>query len=137
MLARVAAVTAAALDLLIVLFQIALIAGAPWGQLTQGGYAEGALPVAGRAIAAVSVLVVSAFALGQLGRVGWGPLGGRRRLATGLTWAALIYSIIGIVVNLASPSALERAVWAPVCLILAVCAALVLSGNQRRRPNTK
>ena len=136
-MARVAAIVAATIDMVIVLFQIGLIAGAPWGQFTQGGYADGALPIAGRAFAAVSVLIVVAFALGQLGRVGWGPLGGRRRLATGLTWAALIYSIIGLVVNLASPSALERAVWAPVCLILAVCAALVLSGTQRRRPNTK
>jgi hypothetical protein len=137
MLARVAAVTAAGIDLLIVLFQIALIAGAPWGQLTQGGYAEGALPVAGRAFAAVSVLVIVAFALGQLGRVGWGPLRGRRRLSTGLTWAALIYSLLGFGMNLASPSSLERAVWAPVCLILAACAAMVLAGTQCRRPNAK
>ena len=104
MLARVAAVTAAGIDLLIVLFQIALIAGAPWG---------------------------------QLGRVGWGPLSGRRRLSTGLTWAALIYSLLGFGMNLASPSSLERAVWAPVCLILAACAAMVLAGTQRRRPNAK
>ncbi len=88
---------------------LALIVGTPWGQLTQGGYADGALPIAGRIFAIVSVIIIALFALGQLGRVGWGPLRNRRRLATGLTWAALVYSDLGVGMNLASQSALVLA----------------------------
>ena len=39
-------------------FQFALIAGAPLGPWTQGGQHEGALPVSGRLLAALSVPVL-------------------------------------------------------------------------------
>lgn len=42
----------------VVLFQVALIAGAPWGQFTQGGRYDGALPVRGRGVALISVVVL-------------------------------------------------------------------------------
>ena len=47
-------------------FQIALIAGAPWGRITQGGQVDGALPMQGRVIAVVSIglLVFESIGLG-------------------------------------------------------------------------
>ena len=48
---------------LVVCFQIALILGAPWGRLTQGGQHEGALPVLGQIGAAVSMVALGAISL--------------------------------------------------------------------------
>ena len=47
----------------VVAFQVALIAGAPWGRLTQGGLYEGALPTWGRAAAGVSIFILIALGL--------------------------------------------------------------------------
>ncbi|MCX6460819.1 MAG: hypothetical protein NTZ03_10985 [Actinobacteria bacterium] len=51
---RVAARCAVALLGLVALFQIALVAGAPWGAFTQGGQTSGTLPLAGRLLAIVA-----------------------------------------------------------------------------------
>lgn len=105
-------------------FQLALVAGAPWGHLTQGGRFSGRLPAGGRALAAVSVPVLAGMALGVLSAAGawpgwprwtgWGALG-----ATGLTMAA----------NLATPSAPERRLWGPVTVVMVLCAVWVMVGS--------
>ena len=118
MMARVAAVVATILLAAVVGFQLALVAGAPWGEWTQGGAVTGALPAGGRIFAAVSALILVAFALGLLGRVGWGPLAGHRRLSTTLTWIAVVYGVLAVVLNAATPSGVERAVWLPFSLLL-------------------
>lgn len=136
MTGRIAARILAMFSAIIVLFQLALIIGAPWGQFTQGGYAEGALPTAGRILAAISIVIIMLFALGVLGRAGLGPWSGRPRLATGFAWASLTYSVLGFGMNLLSPSVSERAIWVPVTVVMGACAAVVLA-QTRRRPNAK
>ena len=42
----------------VVAFQLALIGGAPWGSLTQGGGSPGALSASARAVAAVSATLL-------------------------------------------------------------------------------
>ena len=118
MSARVAAVISTVLLAAVVVFQLALVAGAPWGAWTQGGAVTGALPTSGRVFAAVSAVILLAFALGLLGRVGWGPLAGHRRLSTTLTWIAVAYGVVAVVLNAATPSGVERVVWLPFSLVL-------------------
>lgn len=124
------------ITVVIVTFQFALILGAPWGRLTQGGYAEGSLPAAGRVFAAASMVILTLLALGVLGRAGLGPWASRPRLASACAWASLIYSALGMVINMVSPSAVERLVWVPVTVVMGVCAAIVLV-QTRRRPKAK
>ena len=50
----------AAIIALVILFQICLIAGAPWGRFTQGGRYAGPLPSSGRFVAAVRLRAVEA-----------------------------------------------------------------------------
>lgn len=47
----------------VVVFQLALLAGAPWGALTQGGRTSGVLPDGARAVAAFSAVLLMAFIL--------------------------------------------------------------------------
>ena len=93
------------------LFQVALAAGAPWGAAAWGGANAGVLPVGFRVASGVSALVwvgVAAVAAGRL----LGPVG-RRRLLLGVA----AYSTLGVAMNAASPSDVERAVWVPATLV--------------------
>lgn len=131
MIARIGAGTAAVLLATVAAFQIALILGAPWGEWTQGGAVTGALPVGGRVFAAVSVVVLAVLALGLLGRVGWGPWRGRRRLSSVVSWVAVGYGVLAVLLNAATPSGAERAVWLPVSVVLLAAELVTVLGSRR------
>jgi hypothetical protein len=103
-------------------FQIALIAGAPLGEYTQGGQVKGALPLSGRIIAAVSLPIVIFQGLAIISAAGFPGLGWP--LWTG--WAALAVTVLSAVLNLITPSKKERAVWGPVMLIMSGLAGYVM-----------
>jgi hypothetical protein len=108
------------------LFQIALALGAPWGALAMGGGAPGVYPVSMRLAAGVQCLVLAAFAVIVLSRAGlafarWRPLAGRA------VWGVVGLLGVSLVLNLITPSALERMIWAPVALALFLSALRVAS----------
>lgn len=107
---------------LTVLFLIAVICGAPWGALTQGGRWPGTLPPLGRVLAAVSAGVLVWCALAILGAAGIGP---DWPYWTG--WVAAAIAVLSAVMNLITPSRAERALWGPVCVVMAVLAVLVMT----------
>lgn len=92
----------------VVAFQCALVAGAPWGALTQGGRVSGSLPASGRAVALLSAALLALFIL--LVRARATPAARFRRAI----WIVVAYCAVGIVVNAATPSSAERALWLPV-----------------------
>ena len=55
--ARISAHAFTALTGVVIAFQLALVAGAPWGHLTQGGRVEGPLPIGARAVALASAVL--------------------------------------------------------------------------------
>ena len=97
-----------------VFFQIALIMGLPLGRYTQGGRYPGALPPSGRVIAAVSIPVLLFMALSILSAAGFPGLDWPRW--TG--WLAMAVQGISALLNSITPSREERAVWAPVTLVM-------------------
>lgn len=131
MIARTAAVVCAVLLGAVAGFQLALVAGAPWGAWTQGGAVSGSLPASGRVFAAVSTAILVAFALGLLGRVGWGPLARRRRISAVLSCVAVGYAGIAVLLNAITPSSAERAVWLPVSAVLLVAGLVTVLGSRR------
>jgi hypothetical protein len=104
----------------VVLFQLALVAGAPWGEWTMGGRWRGALPLSGRLIAGFSALLLLSFIiviaaraqLGFLSLQGYAPIG---------TWVVVAYCALGCVANAATTSKRERRLWLPVvaCMLAA------------------
>ncbi len=101
-------------------FQIALILGAPWGRITQGGQVEGPLPRSGRIIAALSIALLAGMALAILsadGRwPGWPAWTG---------WGAVAVNTLSMVLNWITPSAPERKLWGPVMTVMLVLALAV------------
>lgn len=115
---RIAAQVYALLAGMVILFQVAMILGAPWGHLTQGGFHPGVLPVQQRVMAGASSFLMAGMAFvilsraGVLARHGW----------TGAAiWGVLAMAALGAAMNLVTPSAPERMIWAPVTLVMLVC----------------
>lgn len=114
-------------------FQLALIGGAPWGALTQGGMWPGALPVAARAVAGVSaVLLIGMIAIvrARAGLVAgsWAVRGAR------LVWLVVGYCVLGVVLNAVTPSAAERRLWLPVVALMLVSSLRVAVAEAPTRP---
>ncbi len=111
-------------------FQVALAAGVPWGEAAWGGgHAElgGGLRVA----SGVQAVVATGFALVVLRGAGhhvWGPL--PLRWLPPAVWVLSAYMAFGVLLNAASRSDVERAVWTPVALSLSVlCAVVAVKGR--------
>ena len=97
-------------------FQAALALGAPWGAASWGGGTDGVLPAGLRAASGVAAVLWLLVALVVVRRL-LGPVGRRRVLLV-----LAVYLSLGVVLNLASPSPLERAVWTPFTLVTAALA---------------
>jgi hypothetical protein len=113
-----------ALNSVVIAFQLALVAGVPWGHLTMGGAYPGSLPTRMRLAAAASGLLLLAFSAVVATRAGL-ILPARRRLARRLIWGVVAYMVVGTVANAATPSYWERVIWLPVVLVLAGCSLIV------------
>lgn len=109
--------------LAIAFFQVALILGAPLGRYTQGGQHEGALPMSGRIIAAVSIPIVLFQGLAILSAAGFPGLG----WPDWTGWVAFAVTGVSTVLNWITPSKPERAVWGPIMLVLTAMALVVMT----------
>ena len=105
-----------------IFFQIALIAGAPLGEYTQGGRVRGKLDGKGRAMAAVSIPILAFQALAVLSAAGFPGLG----WPAWTGWVALAVACVTAVLNWITPSEREKAVWGPVTLVMAALAGYVV-----------
>lgn len=105
----------------VIAFQMALIAGAPWGALTQGGRVTGPVDQRGRLAAFVSIFILGAMASAVLSVAGLPP-----RWPSWTIWPALAVQTLSTLANWVTPSAPERRLGAPVTtamLALAIAAA--------------
>jgi len=109
----------------VVAFQLALVAGAPWGAFTQGGRVTGPLPTGARVVALCSAVLLVGFIHLVRTRAHAAPPARFRRAI----WGVVAYCALGIVANAATPSAAERALWLPV-----VTAMFLASLHVARRP---
>lgn len=128
---RTAAWIYAILSAVVVAFQIALAGGAPWGAYAMGGANPGQFPPPLRLAALVLALLLAAMALVVLSRAGlillrWS------RASRWLIWFVVAFAAVSLVLNLITPSAGERAIWAPVVLLLLLSSAVVAIGKPRQ-----
>jgi hypothetical protein len=111
----------ALLALVVILFQLALALGAPWGHLAMGGRYPGRFPPRMRIAALVQACLLLLFAVAVLGRAGVvspppPPV---------LVRIVVAVSTLSAVLNLITPSIPERRIWGPVALAMLVCAIRV------------
>ena len=109
----------------VVAFQLALVAGAPWGEYTMGGQSKGRLPRSLRAGAGVSAVIMLAQAGHYLAQAGALPPLLDRNASSVVNWIWFGFSIVGLIMNSISRSRKERDIWVPVLLVSTVCTLLV------------
>lgn len=110
----------AGLAAIVVVFQVLLVFGAPWGHLTMGARHTGRLDPAGRTMAAASAVLLIAVAVAVLSAAGLGAVWPRWTL-----WAAITISALSTLANAVTPSAPERRLWLPIVSLMLLCALVV------------
>ena len=108
----------------VVAFQIALAAGAPWGQYAMGGAFPGQFPPALRIAALVQAALLVGMAAVVMVRAGQ-VLPRWSRVSRWLIWIVVAFAAVSLVLNLITPSTGERVIWAPVALLLLLSSAVV------------
>jgi hypothetical protein len=122
MIIQLAAGLYALLIIGIISFQAALVAGAPWGHLTQGGRYQGQLPLRGRMVAGGSItllLCMGAAIASSAGLVHLSP-----------PWAGsatVVIQTLSAVANWATPSTSERRLWGPISTVMLAAALYVVA----------
>jgi hypothetical protein len=112
----------------VVLFQLALAAGAPWGAYAMGGAFPGAYPLQMRAAAVAQAAVLVVLALVILARAGL-VLPGWRKASRPAAWVIVALLAVGVILNLITPSPMERLIWAPVAVALFLTSLRVAIGR--------
>ena len=107
-----------------VLFQCALALGAPWGHLAMGGRFPGKFPTEMRIAAVVQAILLSLLAGIVLVRSQILLPTFYEHSLYGI-WVVVGISALSLVMNLITPSKLERVIWAPIGAILLACSLLV------------
>lgn len=121
---KVAALLYATISAGVVAFQIALAAGAPWGAYAMGGAFPGQFPPALRIAAIFQAALLVGFATIVLARAGL-ILPKWFRTSRWLVWVVVAFAALSLVLNLITPSAGERAIWAPVAFLLLISSTIV------------
>jgi hypothetical protein len=115
----IAAVIALVVFAGLVVFQLALALGAPWGRAAYGGQAPGVLPRQFRVSSAVAAVVWTGVALVVARHGGipvWAPLPDAWLPVA--IWVVVGLLAIAVVLNAITRSVVERAIWLPVTIVL-------------------
>lgn len=117
-----------AVQIIVSLFQLALVLGAPMGEYTLGGQTQGKLSIKLRVVSAISLLVNLAIAghyLAQTGTIQTLLPSDLNQIAN---WGLVVFTASGLVMNSISRSKKERNMWVPVLLLSLTCAVIVAIG---------
>ena len=106
----------------VIAFQLGLALGMPWGALAMGGAYPGTYPPEMRVVAVAAALLLAGFA-------GLVLLAARGTVARAWLWPLAGLLGLGLALNLISPSAGERALWAPVVAVMLACTVRVAWGK--------
>lgn len=122
----IAAVVALLAFAALVVFQLALALGAPWGSAAYGGRNPGRLPASLRVSSVVAAVVWTAVAL-VVARAGgipvWAPLPDAWLPVA--VWVVAGLLALSVVLNAITRSRIERAVWLPGSLLMFVATLVV------------
>jgi len=111
----------------VVVFQLALALGAPWGEYAMGGRYPGTYPQQMRVAAVGQAALLAAIAVFVLSAAGL-VLPSMARTLPSLIWAVVAFSVLSLVLNAITPSAGERRIWVPVAVVMLVTSLIVALG---------
>lgn len=117
----------------VVLFQLALALGVPWGSYAMGGFYPGVFPPLMRVAALMQAILLVVTALVVLSRSGM-LLRSWFRQSKWAIWLVVFLGLISLVLNSITPSAVEKALWQPVTVLLLVLSLTVVLTARKRPP---
>ncbi|MDF2720850.1 MAG: hypothetical protein K0Q59_525 [Paenibacillus sp.] len=124
---KIAAILYSALIGVVIIFQLLLAAGMPWGSYAMGGKFPGKYPPALRAAAIFQAALLAFIACIVWSRAGV-LLPGWDAFTAVAIWFAVCFSAVATVLNLITRSVWERRIWAPVSLALLITSIVVAVG---------
>jgi len=124
---EIAAILFAILIGVVILFQFGLMAGLPWGEYAMGGKFPGRYPPAMRAACVVQIAILALLGLIVLSHAGQ-LLTEWHSFASRAIWFVVGFSAVATVLNLITKSKRERAIWAPVSVLLLAASLTVAIG---------
>jgi hypothetical protein len=123
--AQLAAALATVGLLVLICFQVALAAGAPWGRAAWGGKHHGRLPRNLRIGSAVAVVIWAVVVLVILDRAGMPIINLPDEISYWATWLLVPVLVLGAIMNFASDSPYERFGWGPLAAAIALLVLVV------------
>ena len=123
MLVTVSTIIFTVLTGIVIIFQGCLAAGVPWGEASMGGRYPGKYPPKMRVVAVINMLILGFIASVVLSQANLmfpelNPIS-----SIGI-WVIVAFFIIGTIMNIITPSKIER-IWAPVTLIQLITSLIV------------
>ncbi|MFO7706290.1 MAG: hypothetical protein R6V43_14355 [Halopseudomonas sp.] len=109
---------------IVILFQLALALGAPWGEYTLGGKFPGKLPSKMRIAALAQIVVLMLFGAIVLARSGL-AFSALHPFSRTAIWFVAGFFVLGTIANLTTPSRRERLLWGPANLIMLIATSLI------------
>lgn len=109
----------------VIAFQVALLIGAPWGAAAMGGKFPGVLPARARLLSLLQALIILGFLLIVLTRAEF-ILARYYEPSTKAIWVVCAMLTLSLLGNLATPSRIERRIWAPIVTGM-LCTALFIA----------
>lgn len=122
---QIAVLGSSALLGILIVFQVALVFGAPWGEFAFGGRFKGSLPPAARVGSAISILVYLAIIGHYYAQISVLPRLLNPTFNNLANWAVVLIFAQALILNLITKSKKERAIWAPVALLLLIASFIV------------
>lgn len=109
----------------VILFQVMLVLGAPWGEYTIGGKYPGKLPKSIKALVLIQILVLIGF--GYIIAEFTGLIQQEPKIFGNIgIWFVFAFFVLGTLLNWITPSKKERMVWGPVNSIFLIILSLIL-----------
>ncbi len=126
MIITISAIIYAILNCIVILFQLGLAIGMPWGVASMGGKFPGKYPPKMRIVALINIILLSFFTFVVM--IESGLIISEFVIFTGyIIWVIVAFSVLGVVLNSITPSKIER-IWAPLALIQLI-ASLIIALN--------
>ncbi|MBD8840096.1 MULTISPECIES: hypothetical protein [Paenibacillus] len=112
------------LILIVILFQVALAVGVPWGEYAMGGKFPGKYPISMRFSCIVLIAILAFMGIIVLSKAGllwpqWSVF------AETAIWFIVAYLVLGTILNLITRSVWERRIWAPVTLLMLITSIII------------
>ena len=108
----------------VVIFQLALALGAPWGEMAMGGKFPGRFPPLMRIVALFQIVLLVLIAFMVLARAGL-AFEGFFDISKSVIWGIVAFCLIGAILNSTTPSKKEKMLWMPIAIALLICSIIV------------